>query len=1167
MTTIGLRRLTFIGLVFGAVLGCREVLTAPDDPTEPPPPITPRPTVGLIEVTITGIGTPSPTASVTALAPEGLAVGTGPAGAAQAPMNGRTLSVMPGNGTIQFRRLGAQAIEVGTRGAGGQLYVSATFEVRNAQSNGTPHGSDRTNLTFLGVATASTLEGTAISRFNRFDGSPASAGLAAQFVPAGAVVLGGGGELESVTPDVLQVYHESEFASFVPPAAVTSVLPYGFVVRRAGSTTSRTLPAGPGADEFDGVVTFAFRVPLQPTATEDPYTIVGMFLAVDDAETWLTQSFEEAAAAAVTAAETRAASLGAQVRAFYADQVGSTPADRICIVRIADPDVSPSAYLADSLRVAAQSPNPFTGAGSFISRTASLAATFNYALAAATASGFAVHGSQSGRHFLGGGFTGGGTTTLATPAGAFRAGEEVEVSFTGGLSAETATARFCHGAVSRFRAAADPGDVTESAFRVGGAPRGMATSNLEFGDPNVDLVVANYDDGTVSVYLNSGGDIASPNQTLTTGNGPSAVALGDVSGDGAADLVVLNQLDNTLSIFLSAANPHNGSFNPAGTTVAVSAGTAWLAVANIDNTLGSDIVTVNDTGDPATSALKVRYSDGLGGFTTDSVLLGHRPIDVAVSDATLDGVPDIVLMVVPNPDKAGAVYTYSGGNLTGFLVDLGLVGPGAIAVGDVNGDFSPDLVAVNESGTISLVAGDGSGVTSTSTAETWSFDARAPQTRTGLTLAFLFDVNDHLDAVVANGETGDLSVVRYDGTDFVPEALSPAGMSMAGLLVDDLVDPFDDSAREIVVSLPDADEIMVLSVGTSGSATTPASKSFTLTDATGAAALGDVDGDDDLDLVAGGPSDAITVFLGNGAGNFASAGTVSLGGNQPAALTLADVNGDGDLDVVTVNGLTSNNASVLLGDGSGGFAAAPGSPFTTGTAPKHLAVGDVNGDGHLDLIAGNTGSEDVTVLLGDGTGGFSPAAGSPFDAGASGGLRAVALGDVNQDRFLDIVATNLDDAVILLGNGSGSFTPASGSPISLPWEPAAGGLALGDVDGDGALDVVVLSKTQEQAQVLLGDGSAGFAAATGSPFAAGSDPRHVAMGDTDGDGKLDLVVANPSSLSLMAGAGDGTFGAERRVHVAPGLSQLLLGDLQNTGRLDFVVTALNAVARVLSQTP
>ncbi|HEX9580461.1 MAG TPA: VCBS repeat-containing protein, partial [Gemmatimonadales bacterium] len=66
---------------------------------------------------------------------------------------------------------------------------------------------------------------------------------------------------------------------------------------------------------------------------------------------------------------------------------------------------------------------------------------------------------------------------------------------------------------------------------------------------------------------------------------------------------------------------------------------------------------------------------------------------------------------------------------------------------------------------------------------------------------------------------------------------------------------------------------------------------------------------------------------------------------------------------------------------------------------------------------------------------------------------------------------------------------------------------------------------------------------------------------------LDLVVANPSSLSLMAGAGDGTFGAERRVHVAPGLSQLLLGDLQNTGRLDFVVTALNAVARVLSQTP
>ena len=157
-------------------------------------------------------------------------------------------------------------------------------------------------------------------------------------------------------------------------------------------------------------------------------------------------------------------------------------------------------------------------------------------------------------------------------------------------------------------------------------------------------------------------------------------------------------------------------------------------------------------------------------------------------------------------------------------------------------------------------------------------------------------------------------------------------------------------------------------------------------------------------------------------------------------MAVADFNGDGKLDLVTANYGDNFSVSVLLGDGTGGFTAAPGSPFMAGSAPGSVAVGDFNGDGKPDLAVAHNSSNNVTVLLGNGSGGFTAAPGSPFPAGS--GPDSVAVGDFNGDGKPDLAIANYIDSTVtvLLGNGAGGFTPAPGSPFPVginaatPWQ-------------------------------------------------------------------------------------------------------------------------------------
>jgi hypothetical protein len=286
-------------------------------------------------------------------------------------------------------------------------------------------------------------------------------------------------------------------------------------------------------------------------------------------------------------------------------------------------------------------------------------------------------------------------------------------------------------------------------------------------------------------------------------------------------------------------------------------------------------------------------------------------------------------------------------------------------------------------------------------------------------------------------------------------------------------------------------------------------------------AVGDVNNDRNPDLaLTHHDSFGVIVLLGTGDGKFAAApGSpfTAHEGTRPHnhGLTLNDLNLDGNLDITTSN-QDDNSVSVLLGDGRGGFTPAAGSPFAVGRAPYPHVAGDVNGDGKLDIVTPNVSSNNVSVLLGDGRGGFTAAAGSPCAVAPR--PYYIAIGDVNGDARPDLVTTHDDISLLttLLGDGRGGFTPAPASPFDLGRR--AYKLVTAKINGDARADLVIGTEASDSVAVLLSTERGGYTPAAGSPYTAGGNPR-VAIGDMNGDGKPDIITANNGSgdITILLG--------------------------------------------------
>lgn len=331
-------------------------------------------------------------------------------------------------------------------------------------------------------------------------------------------------------------------------------------------------------------------------------------------------------------------------------------------------------------------------------------------------------------------------------------------------------------------------------------------------------------------------------------------------------------------------------------------------------------------------------------------------------------------------------------------------------------------------------------------------------------------------------------------------------------------------------------------------------------------ATGDFNGDGFLDLayvVHNGGTGNIVFYPGNGSGSFGSPVTsVGVTGNYPLIPTAADVNGDGRLDLLVPN-FFGNSVSVLLGNGTGAFT--PASPVSSGAEPQGtIGVADVNRDGRLDFVVPLWGGRAAQVFLGDGTGSFT-LKGNYGGYPASSRLHKATVADMDRDGLPDIVVADYGITEIgwgttvgfLKGKGDGSFEDAITHTVG--HQP--GFLKVHDLNGDGRLDLVAGSEMDRYVSVLIGDGSGGFAAAVNYPVNAALD--NCSVTDYNGDGIPDLLVSGPdsSNLYLFTGNGNGTFGSAVAFSLASTPRQLSDGDFNRDGRPDLMVmnTAQNSI--------
>lgn len=307
-----------------------------------------------------------------------------------------------------------------------------------------------------------------------------------------------------------------------------------------------------------------------------------------------------------------------------------------------------------------------------------------------------------------------------------------------------------------------------------------------------------------------------------------------------------------------------------------------------------------------------------------------------------------------------------------------------------------------------------------------------------------------------------------------------------------------------------------------------------------------VDGLPDLAVVNNG-SNTVSILLATGLGTFGASQNFAVG-TFPVFVAAGDFNTDGNPDIAVTNA-NSNNISILLGTGTGSFGTA--THYAVGANPFSDTVGDFNNDGNLDLVVTNSSTGNVSVLLGTGTGSFGAA--TNFAVGAQ--PRSVAVGDFNGDSKSDLVVVNQgnNNVSILLGTGTGAFGVATNFGVGIsPWS-----VTVSDFNADGKLDLVVANINVTAAgctvSILLGTGTGTFGAATN--FAVGLLPRSVAVGDVNGDGKLDLVVANQSSanVSYLSGTGTGTFAPAINYPAGPTPFSVALEDFSGDGRLDVAV--------------
>ena len=590
-----------------------------------------------------------------------------------------------------------------------------------------------------------------------------------------------------------------------------------------------------------------------------------------------------------------------------------------------------------------------------------------------------------------------------------------------------------------------------------------------------------------------------------TAPSPASMTTGDFDRDGVLDIATVSDplsfpstIPNTVTILLGRGV---GAFTAMPDLILGANLRSRLVVAgefNGDTSL--DLAVANQFNGAVNGNLSILTGSGDGTFeTAGEVPVGKRPVALETADFNDDGRPDLAALnsplgiVVTEPASISILLGQGDGTFLPLpAVTVGSVAP-SLAVGEFTNDGRTDLAVATSQG-VSLLIGLGNG----------TFHAPSVVSSAPAGLLAVGDVDDdgHADLAVATGRTGTTSMSILLGH---------------------------------------------------GDGTFQTTSSVLMTgDRPSALAIGDFDGDDLLDLLIADFIGTVSIARGLGGGTFNALLSIGVG-NLPNAMAKGDLNRDGHLDVATAN-WGGDTVSILLSRGGGRFDVAPA--YTTGACcPSSLVVEDFDGDGHVDLAESNFPDKSISILRGLGDGEFQsttpvPAPDFPWE---------MAAADFNRDGRLDLATTNPGvggdgtTVSILLRRNDGSYEPAPA--LSLGPIPVA--IVSADLNRDGRADLAVTFGAS--VSIFLGRGDGTFQ--TAPTVAVGPDPLAMVGADVNADSVVDLVVANtnqnpfdqPGSISILLGRGDGTFQVAPEITVGLRPISVAVGDLNGDDRLDLAV--------------
>jgi hypothetical protein len=731
------------------------------------------------------------------------------------------------------------------------------------------------------------------------------------------------------------------------------------------------------------------------------------------------------------------------------------------------------------------------------------------------------------------------------------------------------------------------------------------------GDGHLDLAVTERTRNAVAVLLGNGDDTFQAPVPYTVGMAPVALVAGDFNGDGHLDLATANDTSDDVTILTGQGD---GTFLTQAVPFPVGSFPVGLLAGDLNNDGHLDLATVNALGAVVSVGL------GLGDGTFVDVADGAHPLHSTplVADLNGDGVPDVAILagngqilvrfgnptaagtfappVVLNPDPAASardltmvtvngrqelaaldaydsvisLYAFAGGSAfirrrAAFLPDPEDI-PARIAAGDLNGDGRKDLVVTSydtDGGHVFVYLQQPDG---TFGPATYQMD-NVGISPTDLALVDLGGGNGP-DIVVTDQHTGEILVLENASVaPFQTQLVFRAGTGLSGVVQEDALE----------MESPDAP--IALAAGMFARDAAPGL------------------------VVLNGGSHSFDLLEGDGLGGLFNP-TTSLtwrAGSDPRAVVTGDFNGDGIPDLAVLD-RASDQVLVYLGDGQGGFVPLGGTGpdglprgCNAGNAPDSLAAFDVNGDGHPDLIVGNTNG-DILVLLGNGDGTFQPYqrtdrhvalavmnanSGNPpefaladqsrdlvtlvssqpgpsFDQGRQDGVlspNAVKLADLNGDGIPDLIVANGggNDILVYPGLADGMFGPARNffagtDPVSV---------TVADLNGDGLPDLVVANQGSNDVSVLYGQGQgADWTLTEGPRLKAGLGPTSTTVADVYGNGIPDILVANGQSNNayLLPGVGGGFFDDKHPTVFQTGIDpqQIFVGRFDSTSGLGLV---------------